>query len=372
MKIRLITFHTPKNYGAVLQAYSLMSVLKKKCDDVKIIDFNTPHLQSLYTIIPKVSGIKGFVYEILNFYTYPFKYKKHKKFDDFTNKYMDFTKRYESAEQLYKEKWSNDTVFVCGSDQVFNPNRVNDEQQAFYMDFVPDVNYKFSYAASFGIKNIPNEKKTIVKSYLEKFNSISVRERSGVDIVGKIACRNAAEVIDPTLLNDVEFWIKCEKPYKKTFSHYLLYYRLLGTKESDSIAMKKAKENNLQLVVIATHMLKGLKCDHVLRDVGPEELLWLYHNADYIVTDSFHGIAFSVIYEKPFTFSDMNPILSERGLNLIHQLAIVEENVYGAKSNGEIEYDAVNAKLKKMRKLANDFIDKSLKEAEEKELNYEN
>lgn len=364
MKIRLITFHTPKNYGAVLQAYSLMSVLKNKCDDVKVIDLNTPHLRSLYPVIPKISGIKSFAYAILSFYTYPFKYKKYKKFENFTNKYMDFTKRYESVEQLYKEKWAQDTVFICGSDQVFNPNRITDEQQAFYMDFVPKTNYKFSYAASFGITEIPQEKKTSIKEYLEKFDSISVRESSGIDIIKTISEKNATEVIDPTLLSDVEFWKKCEKPYKKSFSKYLLYYRLIGTKESDSIAMKKAKDNNLRLVVVTGSILKGLKCDNVLRDVGPDELLWLYRHADYIVTDSFHGVSFSIIYNKAFTFSDMNPILNERGLNLIHQLDIDVNCVYGIESNGKVNYDAVNVKLRKLRKISNDFINNSLNEAE--------
>lgn len=372
MKIRLITFHTPKNYGAVFQAYSLMSVLKNKCNDVKIIDFNTPHLRSLYPIIPKCSNIKSFLCMVLNFYTYPFKYKKYKKFDAFICKYMDFTRRYENVKCLYGEKWSDDTVFVCGSDQVFNPNRVKDEQQAFYMDFVPDRNYKFSYAASFGISKIPDAKKKQIISYLEKFDAISVRENSGVSIVENLLDKNATEVIDPTLLNGIDFWEKCEKPYNKSFSRYLLYYRLLGTKESDSIAMKKAKEENLQLVVVTELMLRGLKCNKILRDVGPEELLWLYHHADYVVTDSFHGIAFSVIYEKPFTFSDMNPILSERGLNLIRQLGIKQESVYGRDANGIVDYNAVNVRLKELRKNADNFIDCSLKKAKEKELNYEN
>lgn len=371
MKIRLMTFHTPKNYGAVFQAYSLMSVLKTKCDDLKIIDFNTPHLRSLYPIIPKISGIKGLVHTILSFYTYPFKYKKYKKFENFVNQYLELTKRYESVEQLYKEKWSEDIVFVCGSDQVFNPNRITEEQQAFYMDFVPEINYKFSYAASFGRAEFPKEKIQSVKNFLEKLDSISVREKSGVDIVKTICDKNVIDVIDPTLLNDMEFWKKCEKPYKKTFSHYLLYYRLMGTKDSDFIAMKKAKENNLKLIVVTEGMLTGLKCDYVLRDVGPEELLWLYHHADYIVSNSFHGIAFAVIYEKPFVFSNVNTVFSDRGTNLMRQLEIDKNDVYGIEASGRISYEIINKKLKEQRKIANDFIDQSIRESENKVLKNE-
>ena len=85
MRIRIMTFHTPKNYGAVLQGYSLMSYLEKYTEDVKVIDFNTPHLRSLYRITPKISGIKSFIKSILLLPTYSAKRKKYIKFEEFIN-----------------------------------------------------------------------------------------------------------------------------------------------------------------------------------------------------------------------------------------------------------------------------------------------
>ena len=367
MKIRLITFHTPKNYGAVLQAYSLMSVLMNRCDDVKIIDFNTAALKSKYPFIPKFSGIKGFAAAVLNGYTYPPKYYKYKKFDEFVGGKLELTERYDSIDKLCAKKWDADTVFVSGSDQVFNPNRIEEERRAFYMDFVPDENYKFSYAASFGVSEIPDEKKDEIKRYLLKIDAISVREASGVGIVKSVSDRNAAEVVDPTLLNDKSFWKKCEKPYKKSFTKYLLYYRLLGSKESDRTAIQKAKENGLRLVVVTEKRAGGLKGAKVLRDVGPDELLWLYNRADYVVSDSFHGVAFAAVYQKPFNFSDYNPRLNTRGLNLIDQLGI-PRNLVGRDGNGRIDYSSVEKKLNELRKTAFDFIDNSLKQAGEGKL----
>lgn len=367
MKIRLITFHTPKNYGAVLQAYSLMSALERRCGDVKIIDFNTAALRSRYPIIPKFSGIKGFAAAVLNGYTYLPKYYKYKKFNEFVDKKLKLTERYDNVDKLYAEKWDDDTVFVSGSDQVFNPNRIEEERKAFYMDFVPDENYKFSYAASFGVSEIPDDKKDEIKRYLWKIDAVSVREASGIGIVKSVSDKNAAEVVDPTLLNDKSFWEKCEKPYKKSFTKYLLYYRLLGSKESDRTAMQKAKENGLRLVVVTEKSAVGLKGAKILRNVGPDELLWLYDKADYVVSDSFHGVAFAAVYQKPFNFSDYNPALNMRGLNLIAQLGISPE-VVSKFGDGRIDYSSVEKKLNELRKAAFDFIDNSLKQAGEGKL----
>lgn len=368
MKIRLITFHTPKNYGAVLQAYSLMSVLEQKCDDVKIIDFNTAHLRSIYPVIPRLSGIKGFASCILNSYTYFPKYKKYKKFENFVTEKLNLTERYECIEELYQYAWEKDTVFICGSDQVFNPNRRGDEVKAFYMDFVPETNFKFSYAASFGVLEIPEDKTETIKKYLKKFDNISVRENSGEEIVKAVADKNVVSVLDPTLLNDKFFWEKCEKKYKKNFEHYLLYYRLLGSRESDMIAMKKAKEENLKLVVVTEKNARGIKNAEVLRDVGPQELLRLYNKSDFVISDSFHGIAFSIIYNKPFIFSDLNPKLNPRGLNLIKMLEIKEENTFGKDASGDVDYEAVDSKLKTLRSNSINFINNSLKQAKGREL----
>lgn len=359
MKIRLITFHTPKNYGAVLQAYSLMSYLKNYSDDVKIIDYNTPALRAKYPLKPKSKSIKQLIYNLLMYSAYSQKKKKYEKFDAFVSNKLSLTKRYESLEDLISDPPEADAVFT-GSDQVFNPSRIEEERKVFYLDFLPSSTKKIAYAASFGVKSIPTDRQEEITHYLEEIDSISVRESNGIDIVKELSGKPAFEVLDPVFLNDKEFWKNVAQPYKEKFENYLFYYRLMSSPESDAVAQRIAKEKNLKLVVMTDGLIKW-KADKILRDVGPEEFLYLMNNADYIVTDSFHGVAFSLIFEKQFTFSDMNDRTNERGLNLL-QKAGIERLAFGTGNAGDrkLNYKEINEWLSKFKNISKNYISDSL------------
>lgn len=359
MKIRLITFHTPKNYGAVLQAYSLMSYLKNYSDDVEIIDYNTPALRAKYPLKPKNNSLKQFIYNLLMYSAYSQKKEKFKKFDSFVENKLLLTKRYESLEDLISDLPKADAVFT-GSDQVFNPSRIKEERRVFYLDFLPSSTKKIAYAASFGVKTVPDEKQDEVKHYLKSFDAISVRESSGIDIVKDLSGKSAAEVLDPVFLNDKEFWVNTAVPYKEELGNYLFYYKLMNSFESDAAAQKIAEEKNLKLVVMTDSLIKW-KADKILRDVGPEEFLSLMSNANFIVTDSFHGVAFSLIFEKQFTFSDMNDRTNERGLNLLQKAGIEQLAYAGEKSpDRELNYNEINERLGKIINISKDYISDSL------------
>lgn len=359
MTIRLITFHTPINYGAVLQAYSLMSYLKNYYEDVEIIDYNTPALRAKYPIMNKPKNVKQFAYGLLMFPSYRQKKIKHEKFNSFVTNKLSLTKRYESLADLISDPPRADTVFT-GSDQVFNPSRIEEERKVFYLDFLPNGTKKIAYAASFGVKSIPEDKENEISGYLKSFNSISVRESSGVDIVRELSGKSADEVLDPVFLNDKEFWKNTGTPYKEELDNYLFYYRLMSSPESDAAAQKIAKEKNLKLVVMTDGLIKW-KADKILRDVGPEEFLYLMNNANYIVTDSFHGVAFSLIFEKQFAFSDMDDKTNERGLNLLRKAGIEQLAYTGEKSpDRELNYNEINQQMAKLINTSKDYISSSL------------
>lgn len=359
MKIRLITFHTPKNYGAVLQAYSLMSYLKNYSDDVKIIDYNTPALRAKYPLKPKSKSIKQLIYNLLMYSAYSQKKKKYEKFDAFVSNKLSLTKRYESLTDLLTDPPQADVVFT-GSDQVFNPSRIEEERRVFYLDFVPESKKKIAYAASFGTESIPEDKQDEIKGYLNRFDYISVRESSGIDIVKELSGKPAVEVLDPVFLNDKEFWGKTAVPYKEQFNNYLFYYRLMSSSESDAVAQRIAKEKNLKLVVMTESLIKW-KADKVLRDVGPDEFLYLMKNADYIVTNSFHGVAFSLIFEKQFTYSDMNKWKNYRGRNLLKKLGI-EQLSYGHNSisDRKLNYKEINERILDLKTESKKYISNSI------------
>lgn len=344
MKIRLITFHTPKNYGAVLQAYSLMSFLKTIAPDVKVIDFNTPHLQNAYPLKVHSSGLKGNIKAALDNSFLPQKKMKYRKFDDFVDNKLDLTERFDSFERLRNTPPDAD-VYVTGSDQVFGPNRVEEERNAFYLNFGDESIQRIAYAASFGVKDVPEDRKQEIGSYLRRFDKIAVREKSGMRIVEQLSGKTAVEVLDPVFLNDVAFWKHTSVAYPIGNEPYLLYYRLMSDRRSDENVRKIAAEKGLKLVVVMDGFLMW-KADRVLRDVGPQELLYLIDHAEFVATDSFHGVAFSLIFEKQFFFCDYQENLAERALNLM-KIAGTERcaGLNGGTGREILEYADINKKL---------------------------
>jgi hypothetical protein len=353
-EIYIMTFHTPKNYGAVLQAFSLLSFLKNSEMYAKIIDYNTPHLRSIYTIVPRVHDLKTALLAVVLLPTYRHKKRKYIKFDEFINQKFILSKRYESTEALYQESWG-DCLFITGSDQVFSPKRIQDERKAFYLDFVPERCKRIAYAASFGGDSIPKSMQQEVAGYLKKFDYLSAREVSGKRIIEKLSEKSAETVLDPVFLNDELFWHKHEKKYDIGSAHFLLYYRLLGEGNSDSIAKEIAKRKGLDLIIVTDGFLvsNGAK---VLRDVGPDELLFIFNKADFVVTDSFHGTAFSIIYKKQFVFCNENDVSNQRGIDLLKKLGL-EQVAYSK-----------NFELKQL--IAYEAVQNNLAEQIEKSRNY--
>ena len=371
MKIRMLTFHTPKNYGAVLQAYSLQSVLKTRCDDVKIIDFNTPAHRAGYAITKPGHGMRVFLHNVRCLPTRKAKEKRYGKFDAFAAERFDLTRRYESFEALAAENWDADTVFFTGSDQVFNPNRPDEQRRANYLNFVPASMHKFSYAASFGGDSIPAGKRAPIGFSLKEFDRVGVREKSGVDIVKDAAGLDAEEVLDPVLLNSKDFWQKVASPYKgkplpETF---VLYYRLLRSAESDAYAKGYAAEHNCKLVTVT----EGRPKDHagmiVLNDVGPAELLWLYDKAAAVVTDSFHGLAFSLVYEKPFVFTNADEKTNLRGRSLLEKVGVLQTGYcVTRKKNETVDLETVREALSREREKSFAFLDACLETAKKEKV----
>lgn len=360
-KIRLITFHTPKNYGAVLQAYSLMSFLQNYSNDVAIIDFNTKHLRRMYSVFPRVNSVKSFLTLLYLFPTYYPKHVKFRRFEKFVKKHLILTDRYESFAELENAmKTEGVDIFITGSDQVFNPNRIEEERKAFFLSFVAPNKNKVSYAGSFGCKEIPIERKEEILGYLKGYKGISVREESGVKLLKNTYGIDAVCVVDPVLLNNRNFWTSICIPYKKrNISNYFLFYRLMNDKVIDERVSELAREKGLELVVITDGLcrIKGAK---ILRDVGPCEFLALYKDSRFVATDSFHGVVFSIVFQKQFVFVDTRENTNNRGLELLKKLQI-DDKAYIENRFSEINYEEVSPLLNSMISISKQYIEGCIK-----------
>lgn len=297
MKIGIITLALLDNYGGILQNYALQQVLKKMGHEPCTIDY-VP-LTNFYREFPRVFGswLKTIYLRVFKGVRRPFaKFLQPKKrpelFNNFISKNIQITEQLTKYTQDILEKGKYDTIIV-GSDQVWR-SKYSMCIEDYYLNFARDYSSKkIAYASSFGVDEWEySNKQTLFFAYLaKKFDSISVRENSGVLLCKEHLGVDASWVLDPTLLLKKSDYLKICEDVPQSHENYLAAYILDETDGVSEIYKKIAKEENLTIKFFAADFRASLSV---------EEWLAMFRDAAYIVTDSFHGTVFSIIFEKKF------------------------------------------------------------------------
>jgi hypothetical protein len=231
-------------------------------------------------------------------------------------------------------------IYIVGSDQIWNDEITNGLDGNYFLDFVKHSK-KTSYSASFGKEEITCDKEKIV-NYLESFDCIAVRESSGKKILQELGFDDVKVTLDPVfLLDKLDYKMLSEKP---TFSDYLLIYTLENNENIIQAARKISKEKNLKIVTIGSY-LNRYKSDIHLRSTGPKEFLGLIDNAEYILTNSFHAVCFSIIFEKQFTYIDLNNNRGTRIENILNVCKLSNRKL--SKLNDHTGMESIDYKLAK-------------------------
>lgn len=339
-RIAIVTIVTI-NYGNRLQNYALQCVLEKLGYSVATLRRES-----------KTEGLK----QKIKVTAQSLLQTKGAKFRNF-NSNIHFAKETVTRDDYPKDLRDSYSYFIVGSDQVWNPHYDFVAGKCDFLEFARD-NQKISYAASFGVSEIPSERKTEYAEYLKTFKAISVREKQGAKIVEELADRKATVVLDPTLLLDEIEWKKVEKrpvfyPKKK----YVLVYALGDKTECFKDKIKQLKEK-YEIFDVRLLQKNGKELP-----VGPSEFLYLIRNAEEVLTDSFHATVFSIIFHKKFiTFN-------RPGLNMNSRIESLAE-VVGAKNRlteygdldceTEIDYVKVDETLQEERRNSIEFLKDAL------------
>lgn len=189
-------------------------------------------------------------------------------------------------------------AFVCGSDQIWSP-RCFDAR--YYLDFVGDSQKKVAYAPSFGCEHIEDGGKAkLIASLLREFGNIAVREESGANIVEKLTGERPQVVLDPTLLLDADAWSELAGQYPVGKEPYCLFYFLGSHRENARAARHIAESFDLRVLEVPVFQNRQGRPGVLRPDVGPAEFISLVRDASLVCTDSFHGMVFSVLFERPF------------------------------------------------------------------------
>lgn len=305
MKIGIITFHWGTNYGAVLQAFALQKYLTDIGNTVEIIDY--------YPVFFR-KNVRKCIHPKHPFRTLREMREliKEKKLECFRKKFLNRTPYFSSNNELRSADFNYD-CFISGSDQIWNMSFIKFGEQrktfSYFLDFVPNDRLIVSYAASFGTCECEEDLKDEISTCLKRYDFVSVRETSGLKIVKELGIKEAVIVPDPTLLLqrvDYERLFKQTKSNKKSALVYMLHDKMSTALPVINAVSKKK------------YSIKRIKQDSIKS--------WLYkiYNSDLVITNSFHGIVFSIIFHVPFVAmliegSGMNDrihtLLGELGLN---------------------------------------------------------
>ncbi len=355
MKIGTITYHTTSNFGAVLQSYALQKAIEQnfncECD---VIDYRSDYLDNLYKAkkITEISNIKELIKWII----------MHKHTEKSIMNFAKFRKEsLKQSEKTYTKENIAQTnsiydVFITGSDQVWNTN-LNNNDTTYFLDFVDSEKIKLSYAASFGSKNCSQFVDRNLSYLLKDYQIISVREEEAKELVKQKIKRKTVElVLDPTLLLPEVTWNKIinERIIKED---YIVIYKIADTPTMIEFARKLAKKEKCKVICLhnSYQRFRGIKS---IVDASPYEFLNYIKYAKYVVTSSFHGICFSLIFHKNFYFEldNRKENNNSRIESLINLLKLNNRKIIDGKceDKNEINYQTVSKKLNKE-------IEKSLK-----------
>ncbi|MGN1194227.1 MAG: polysaccharide pyruvyl transferase family protein, partial [Acutalibacteraceae bacterium] len=279
--------------------------------------------------------------------------KRKMEFDAFTEKYLPVSeKEYISNDELKSASVSAD-VFFAGSDQIWNTFFPNGKDPAFYLDFVSDCAVKASYAASFATEKILDGYEEKIKSWLSDMDFISVRESSGLSILESLGIKNAVTVTDPVFLLDREKWESLADD--ESFSEpYILVYDFDKSLSVEAFAKRYAEENKVKIY----SFLSVPYCDRSFEQEGPLVFLSLIKNADFVISNSFHATAFSLIFEKQFAVFRRQESINTRMADLLSSVGLSERMlVSGDEECDEIRFDGVRNSLKEKIAESKKYID---------------
>ena len=350
MKIGILTFHCAHNYGAVLQAYALQEFLRSKGYEVRIIDYRPKALFAYYKLfdIRYCLSLKTFLSKVL---LYPVAKKRAANFERFIRNRL-------QLDQICMDSSDNNyDVFIFGSDQIWNPELLNGFDRVYWGQFeAAKGRTLITYAASMGKTILTSQEAEFLKGVMNTFHAISVRELSLKQLLTPFTDHPITVVTDPTLLLDQDHWDKMALKPQFIQKPYVLVYQVVKDSNALRIAHNIAQHIDGQVVELKSTL--SLLHQSPYQDASPEAFVGYFKYATCVVTTSFHGTVFSIIFRKSFYTLKLNAQIDARSVALLNQLALVNRMV-DKNDNvtfSEIDYSYVIPKLEKMRSASATFL----------------
>lgn len=336
-QVGLLTFHDTTNFGSWLQTFALYTKVKQLGYTIEVIDYKCKGIELREKMTPeriRTSSIESIVLQI----------KKQIVFYVYSKRYLKISKKKYTRENIstVQKKYK---LYLLGSDLVWDLN-ITYNDTTYMFDFLDADAVRCAYAASSGRESIPFSQRDIFKKYLKNFNEISVRESGMVKDIGDLLKIKVNHVCDPTWLLEFDEWKGLIK--KKTIKEkYVLLYFIDGRGNLSRLAKKYAKKNGLKILAINRDYNIDLKDE--INPVSVKEFLSLIFYAEKIFTASYHGMMFSMLFNKQFAFYPFAP--ATRMQSVANMFGLEKMNIESPEFDLEakINYSSVNKKMMEFR-----------------------
>ena len=299
MRIGILTFHSAINYGAVLQTYATQEIVKEYGHDVEVIDYHNNTVDFTYNQMEFHFGNlpKKRFYKIPSYILEKYFFlKRRKAYNHFINHYINLTdSQYKQGEKICINGYD---IILIGSDQLWNHKLTGGFDDVYWGEFDTDhKTRKIAWSICMNNYEVTSEERDYVVKHLDNFSFISVREKSLRTFLKELTNKEYPLTVDPTLLLSKQQWEKLCHPVKE--KNFIVVYALLDEDKAVGFARQVARNEGKKLLVIRSFSHCGLTSENI-EYAGPADFLSYIRYADYVITTSFHGTVFSLIYGKPF------------------------------------------------------------------------
>lgn len=358
-KIGIITIHFGINFGSVLQTVATYRIFKSLGYDVIVIDYVQDCVKISRFIKGAFSSLTKLVWRTINL---PGFIKNRNIYSSYLKKYVTLSKQIASSDDFSKVCPKCD-IYVTGSDQVWNSIHNEGFNGRYFYEGISENATKIAFASSIGRDDFDDIEKPKVKELLKGYKAVSVREDSAVRILSKLGIE-AVQILDPTFLLDRFQWkeYRSERIVKKP---YLLIYTPYNTVDKKTIynsARAIASKRDLEIVTFSWNMVSERLADRTIKWASPGDFLSLMYYADFVITNSFHGTAFSINLNKQFVVFQPSAF-STRIESILRKTLLADRLMFGELKGEEIpiiDYVDTNAILDKEREYAMNFLRKTL------------
>jgi len=373
VKIRILTFHAVPNHGAVLQAFALQEFLRAQGHEVSFIDYRPPYLThgggfwwprsawhlkaNVVIAYQKAMAVKNLAPNVRG---------QWKMFEGFIRDHLRLEGPRVVSMQTLRQKPPAGDLYICGSDQIWNPSKQFGVDPACYLDFGPPQVRRVSYAPSFGRPSVPTRHEPEIARLLHRLDALSVREESGKSLIASLAGRDAVVVPDPTFLWE---WPQLSQETLASTGRGIFCYVL---RSGEGIpAMQRHLQSRLggsPIQPFNPHQ----RWPVVGESIRMDPLAWVHQLAHsrFVLTNSFHGTVFAILARRPFATVSLGAGkegLNERVRHLLEELGLKDRRVMAGDCaeldrilDRPIDWDGVTPKLLRMRQVGETFLKQAI------------